>query len=215
MNDAQQTFAYERYLEQRTRPDGLVRDDLPYSRNLDQIVKEVNRKFGTAFLHGEVYQAISHMARKPDLHQRGLRRESDVPLHGRRTPAGQVSKVVGQKKSHPQPKTQMRALSIRQPFAEQILAGDKKIEYRSRRTHIRGRVYIYACKAPGDADSYEEAGYEVEDLLRGVLIGTVEVVDCTGEEGDFEWHLANPQRLRSPLAVEGMPQPGFFWPFGH
>jgi hypothetical protein len=62
----------------------VVRDDLPYSRNLDRIVEEVNRQFGTAFSHGDVYQAISHMARKPDLHQRGLRRESDVPLHGGR-----------------------------------------------------------------------------------------------------------------------------------
>ena len=51
-------------------------------------------------------------------------------------------------------KAKMRALSIRQPFVEQILTGDKGIEYRSRRTHIRGRVYLYACKAPGDADSY-------------------------------------------------------------
>lgn len=109
----------------------------------------------------------------------------------------------------------MRALSIRQPFAEQILAGDKPIEYRSRRTHIRERVYIYASKAPGDAESYEEAGFAVEDLPHGVLVGTVELVDCTGEDGNFEWHLANPKRLKPPRDVEGMPQPGFFWPFGH
>ena len=112
-------------------------------------------------------------------------------------------------------KAKMRTLSVRQPFAEQIMAGDKRIEYRSLRTHIRGRVYIYACKAPGDADSYEEAGFEVEDLPRGVLVGTVELVDCTGEDGEFEWHLAEPRRLRPPLAVVGMPQPVFFWPFGH
>ena len=148
-------------------------------------------------------------------HRYLLGEATEVPLRGGRSPTRQVSKVTGRRKAQSQPKTQMRALSIRQPFAEQILAGDKEIEYRSRRTHIRGRVYIYACKAPGDADSYEEAGYEVKDLLRGALVGTVEVVDCTGEEGDFEWHLANPQRLRSPLAVQGMPQPGFFWPFGH
>lgn len=108
----------------------------------------------------------------------------------------------------------MRALSIRQPFAEQILAGEKPIEYRSRRTHIRGRVYIYASKAPADAESYEEAGYAVEDLPRGVLLGTVELVDCTGDDSNFEWHLADPKRLKPPLHVEGKPQPGFFWPFG-
>ncbi len=42
-----------------------------------------------------------------------------------------------------------RALSIRQPYAEWIMTGEKPIEYRSRRTHIRGRVYIYAAKNPG------------------------------------------------------------------
>ena len=147
-------------------------------------------------------------------HRYLLGEATEVPLASGRSPTG-MSKVNERRKAQSQTKTQMRALSIRQPFAEQILAGDKEIEYRSRRTHIRGLIYIYACKAPGDADSYEEAGYEVEDLPCGVLVGTVEVVDCTGEEGDFEWHLANPQRLRSPLAVDGMPQPGFFWPFGH
>ena len=44
----------------------------------------------------------------------------------------------------------MRALSIRQPYAELILRGIKKIEYRSRRTRIIGeRFYIYASKGTG------------------------------------------------------------------
>jgi hypothetical protein len=41
----------------------------------------------------------------------------------------------------------MRALSIRQPFAELILRGTKTIEYRSRPTRIIGeRFWIYASK---------------------------------------------------------------------
>lgn len=41
----------------------------------------------------------------------------------------------------------MRALSIRQPFAELILAGRKTVEYRSRPTRIIGeRFLIYAGK---------------------------------------------------------------------
>ena len=41
----------------------------------------------------------------------------------------------------------MRALSIRQPFAELILRGIKTVEYRSRATRMIGeRFYIYACK---------------------------------------------------------------------
>ena len=41
----------------------------------------------------------------------------------------------------------MRALSIRQPYAELILRGIKRIEYRSRPTRILGeRFHIYASK---------------------------------------------------------------------
>src|SRR5205809_7999638 len=41
----------------------------------------------------------------------------------------------------------MRALSIRQPYAELILRGIKTVEYRSRATSIIGeRFYIYAGK---------------------------------------------------------------------
>ena len=36
------------------------------------------------------------------------------------------------------------AISIRQPFVEMILRGNKTIEYRSRKTNIRERVYLYA-----------------------------------------------------------------------
>ena len=35
----------------------------------------------------------------------------------------------------------LRALSIRQPFADLIMTGDKKIAYRSRPVRLRGRVY--------------------------------------------------------------------------
>ena len=51
----------------------------------------------------------------------------------------------------------MRALSIRQPYAELILRGIKTIEYRSRRTRIIGeRFYIYAARTPGDVVGFAE-----------------------------------------------------------
>jgi hypothetical protein len=47
----------------------------------------------------------------------------------------------------------MRALSIRQPYAELILRGIKRIEYRSRPTKIIGqRFFIYAAKSGGWKD---------------------------------------------------------------
>lgn len=50
----------------------------------------------------------------------------------------------------------IRALSVRQPYAEQILCGTKKIEYRSIATRIRERVYIYASQTPGPKDAFEQ-----------------------------------------------------------
>src|SRR5262249_52856213 len=112
-------------------------------------------------------------------------------------------------------KARMRALSIRQPYAELILAGRKSVEYRSRPVRLRGRVYVYACKSPGPAEVYSRNRLDAADLPHGVLVGTVEIVDCTGSDGEYQWHLARPQRLKRPRAVTAMPQPGFFWPFGN
>ena len=43
------------------------------------------------------------------------------------------------------------ALSVRQPWAELILRGDKTVEFRGRPTRRRGRVYLYASKLPAEA----------------------------------------------------------------
>jgi hypothetical protein len=66
-----------------------------------------------------------------------------------------------------------RALSIRQPFAEQIMSGKKKYEYRSIPTNIRERVYVYASLKPAPRKDWEEAGYEPGQLPTGVIVGTV------------------------------------------
>jgi hypothetical protein len=107
----------------------------------------------------------------------------------------------------------VRALSIRQPYAEQILRGTKKIEYRSMRTHIRERVYIYASKTPGPDRAFAEMHAQPGDFPVGVLVGTVRVVDCTGEPGDCQWHLDKPERLPELLEPDNRPQPSWFHPF--
>jgi len=70
----------------------------------------------------------------------------------------------------------MRALSIRQPYAEQILRGTKRFEYRSRSTVIRERVYIYASLKPGPAEEFERMRLHEGELPTGVLVGTVEII---------------------------------------
>ena len=109
-----------------------------------------------------------------------------------------------------------RALSIRQPHAEAIMRGIKTTEYRSRRTNVRGRIYIYASLGRYHLESEKEmlAEYGITDisgdhLPRGVLIGTVELYDC--DEGD--WKLRDPQRLDEPVKPLVQPQPIWFYPF--
>ena len=70
----------------------------------------------------------------------------------------------------------MRALSIRQPYAEQILRGIKRFEYRSRPTAIRERVYIYAARKPGPAKEFERMRIQPGDLVTGMLVGTVKIM---------------------------------------
>ncbi len=58
-----------------------------------------------------------------------------------------------------------RAISIRQPFVELILRGDKKFEYRSTPTKLRERVYIYASQKPKDRPSeWRKVGKEPGEL---------------------------------------------------
>jgi ASCH domain len=114
-----------------------------------------------------------------------------------------------------------RALSIRQPHAEAILRGVKRIEYRNRLTHIRGRIFIYAAlgRYTAEDEAAMIAGYRIkncvcDELPRGVLVGTVELCDCTGQGEDFHWHVRNPERAKRPRKPTTRPQPAWFFPFG-
>lgn len=99
----------------------------------------------------------------------------------------------------------MLALSVRQPYAEQILKGFKKIEYRSRSTSIRERVYIYASLFPANSRAL--------DLPRGVIVGTVEIVNCVKKKNHYEWLLSKPHRFKRKMKPLKKPQPVWFYPF--
>ena len=107
----------------------------------------------------------------------------------------------------------IRALSIRQPYAERILRGDKKIEYRTWPTTHRGKIYIYAAKTPVLLPGHEDP-LDPLKLPRGVLVGTVEIVNCKKGETYFEWVLKNPVRFDPPRTFKAFPQAGYFYPFG-
>lgn len=106
-----------------------------------------------------------------------------------------------------------RAISIQQPFAELIMAGKKKFEYRSVPTKIRERVYVYASKKSGPKIRWEKSGYEPGSLPTGVLVGSVEIVGCQGNSGDYGWKLARPIRAKRMVKPKNQPQPVWFRPF--
>ncbi len=92
----------------------------------------------------------------------------------------------------------MRAISIKQPWAELIVAGFKDIENRSWHTKIRGRVLIHASKGidkaamrevekmAAEAEAEGKAGKLDRFHLRGGIVGSVEIVDCV-TNSDSDW----------------------------
>ena len=94
-----------------------------------------------------------------------------------------------------------RALSIRQPYAELIMLGEKDTEDRGRATNVRGRIAIYASLSTEYLEDAEDYGLSLDKLPRGVIIGTVELFDC--DEGD--WKLREPKRLATPLKPTAHP----------
>ena len=107
----------------------------------------------------------------------------------------------------------IKALSVRQPWAWAIIHGGKDVENRSWQAvnyglNVRGRVAIHASATMGKGD-YERDGEfvlslaqelpDARDLLRGGIIGSVEVIDVV-KECDSPWFfgprgliLANPE----------------------
>lgn len=77
----------------------------------------------------------------------------------------------------------MKCLIIRPPFAEWIVQGIKPIEYRTRKTNIRGKIGI---------------------VCNGRIIGDADLVDCTYNEEYklYEWHLENPRPYKTSVTYE-------------
>ncbi len=118
----------------------------------------------------------------------------------------------------------MKALSIRQPWAELIVQGRKTIEIRSWNTRFRGPFLVHASKNP-DRNALEL--FKLENLEYGKIIGIVDLVDVvryTNKSSflaDKDKHLGslpdhfpvygfvlrNPRRI-NPISVKG--RLGFF-----
>ena len=123
----------------------------------------------------------------------------------------------------------MLVLSVRQPWAWAIMHAGKDIENRDWPTKVRGRVAIHGSKGctveeyndavltfgaigvrKASIGSAALAAGEYASLARGVIIGTVEIVDCVTSSaspwffGDFGFVLRDPRPLAEPIPWRGM-----------
>ena len=118
----------------------------------------------------------------------------------------------------------LKALTIHGPWAWGIIAGHKRVENRSWETPLRGRIAIHAGSSTASderaIDCYRRLGLEFPtEFPRGVLIGTVEIVDILPQNdylrrygqdkanrllafGPLCWVLANPIPCR-PIPCPG------------
>jgi hypothetical protein len=106
----------------------------------------------------------------------------------------------------------LKCLSLRQPWASLIVAGEKKVENRSWYTRHRGPLLIHASKTV-DLDACREHRLDPESLPTGVILGLVNVADCLppeepcrsrwADKGAHHWLLADPQLLRNPVHFIG------------
>ena len=90
----------------------------------------------------------------------------------------------------------MRALSLKQPFAELVVSGRKKIELRKWRTGFRGEFFIHASKGV-DEMAMKKFGFRLDDLSGGKIVGKARLVGVKKYENkkefdkDRELHLAD------------------------
>ncbi|MFH0808698.1 MAG: ASCH domain-containing protein [archaeon] len=75
----------------------------------------------------------------------------------------------------------MKALSLKQPFAELVVSGKKTIELRNWNTKFRGKFLIHASKTP-DKEAMKKFGFE--ELPCGFIIGEAELANVKKYETD-------------------------------
>jgi hypothetical protein len=112
----------------------------------------------------------------------------------------------------------MKALSVRQPYAELILQGKKTIELRKWNTNFRGEFLIHSSKI-SDMNAMTKMGFK--ELPCGFILGKVKLVDVKHYKNEEEHlkdkdkHLAssfwgnhgfvleNPARFDKPISCKG------------
>ena len=77
----------------------------------------------------------------------------------------------------------MKALSLKQPYAELVVEGKKKIELRNWKTKYRGEFFIHASKNP-DKESMKRFGFTALPL--GFIVGKANLIDVKTYENPIK-----------------------------
>jgi hypothetical protein len=120
----------------------------------------------------------------------------------------------------------MKALSLKQPYAELVVSGKKSIELRNWNTKFRGEFFIHSSKIP-DKEAMEKFGFK--ELPLGSIVGEAELVEvkhysnkaehdkdkelhlASSDWGDYGFVLKNPKRI-NPILAKGSLN---FWNFDY
>lgn len=102
----------------------------------------------------------------------------------------------------------MRALTVRQPYAERLVRGTKTVENRSRNVHLRGLVLIHAAAAIHDRFAAEQYPHILK-MPRSSVVGSAQLVGahrasveaggCCGFDAGAEYQSSDGEEFDKPI----------------
>lgn len=96
----------------------------------------------------------------------------------------------------------MKALSVRQPWADYICSGQKWLEFRSRPLSHRGKLLI--CSSKFNEGYTASVGGEVKPLPLGYMLAVVDMIDAR------PMRKADMEQIGAPSNIDGW----YVWEFG-
>jgi len=90
----------------------------------------------------------------------------------------------------------MKALSLKQPWAELVLLGKKTIELRRWNTNFRGEFYIHAS---GNLDEEQIKKYNFSNLPKQALVGKANLVEVKIYKNEEEFLRDKDKHLASDI----------------
>ena len=117
----------------------------------------------------------------------------------------------------------MKVLTIRNPWAELIVSGYKKYEFRSWKTNYRGKILIHSSANLEKSMLSRFQDYNLQ-YINGAIIGEAEIIDCilvdeefnkklmsidpvvygrSNHKENYAWKLENIKKYDKPIFIKG------------